>query len=178
MQEKNFVSFDYKTISTTTEHQTRIVDLYESFGWELTGSTPAAFGRMVLSLKRDRKIRHKQELNRLERQAENGLQTLDRLSRAKTGSARVFAYVFGVLSALVLGGGMCLVLLNENSIPALVGGIALGLVGLALCCANYVIYQKLAEKSAKKILPLVEDEEEKLANLLERGNDLLATEEL
>lgn len=101
---------------------------------------------------------------------------MDSLERSKTAGASVFAYLFGIAAALILGGGMCLTMLIENSIPALVGGIVLGVAGLALCGVNYVIYQKLAAKKTKQILPVIDRTEEKLADLLEKGNGLLQAE--
>lgn len=53
------------------------------------------------------------------------------------------------------------------------GGIVLGVVGFVLCGVNYLIYKKLVEKKTKQVLPIIDDNEEKLANLLEKGNDLL-----
>lgn len=174
--EKDFISYEYKTVSAKAKDQTRAVDLYEAFGWEVTGTAASAVGGVTLSLKRDRKQRHRQELNRLERQAEEALETLDGLERSKTAGASVFAFLFGIAAALILGGGMCLTMLIENSIPALVGGIVLGVAGLALCGVNYVIYQKLAAKKTKQILPVIDRTEEKLADLLEKGNELLQAE--
>ncbi len=106
---------------------------------------------------------HKQELTKLERQAEDVFTTINGLHRAKTQGASVFAYIFGCIAALMLGGGMSLVMLTENSIPALVGGIALGVAGIALCGINYFIYKKIAAKKTKQLLPVIDDNEEKLA---------------
>ena len=91
-------------------------------------------------------------------------------------SASIFAYLFGCVAALVLGGGMCLCMLIENSVPAFAGGIILGVFGIALCGMNYFIYKKLVAKKIKTLLPIIDETEEKLANLLEKGNDLLRAE--
>lgn len=131
---------------------------------------------VTLSLKRDRKQKHKQELTKLERQAENTFETINALQRAKTMGASIFAYVFGCIAVLVLGGGMCLTMLIENNIPAFAGGIILGIAGIALCAVNYFIYNKIAEKKTKTLLPVIDDNEDKLANILEKGNDLLKAE--
>ena len=176
MQEKDFVSYEYKTVAVKSKDQTRAMDLYEAFGWEVTGTSAAVTGDVTLSLKRDRKQKHRQELNRLERQAEETLDMIYRLNSSKTRGASVFAYLFGVVSALVFGGGMCLVMLLENSIPALVGGIVLGAVGIALCGINYPIFRKIAAKKTKEVLPVIDQTEEKLANILEKGNDLLSAD--
>ena len=176
MQEKDFVAYEYKTVSVKAKDQTKAMDLYEAFGWEIAGTAVSAAGGVTLSLKRDRKQKHRAELTKLERQAEQTLDTLDGLQRSKTMWASIFSYLFGVGAALVLGGGMCLTMLIEGSVAAMVGGIALGVVGLALCGINYPIYQKLVAKKTKDVLPVIDQTEEQLANLLERGNDLLKTE--
>lgn len=173
MQDKNFVSFEYKTKTVKSENQTKAMDMYEAFGWEITGTTPNLVDGVTLSLKRDRKQKHKQELTKLERQAEDVFDTINGLQRSKTAGASIFAYIFGVVATLILGGGMCLVMLIENSIPAIVGGVVLGVIGIALCAVNYLIYKKLVARKIKKVLPVIDDNEEKFANLLEKGNELL-----
>lgn len=177
MQEKDHVSYEYRTVSAKAKDQTKVIDLYEAFGWEVTGTSPAV-NSVTLSLKRDRHIPHKQELVKLERQAEDTFAALGGLERAKTRGASVFAYIFGCVAALVLGGGMCLCMLVEGSVPAFAGGIVLGLAGIALCGVNYPIYKKLAEKKTRSLLPVIDETEEKLANILERGSDLLASERI
>lgn len=173
MQEKDFVSYEYKTVTVKAKDQTKAMDMYEAFGWEITATTPTVVGGVALSLKRDRKQKHKQELIKLERQAESISDTLNGLERSKTLGADIFAYIFGVIATLILGGGMCLVLLMGNSIPAIVGGSVLGIAGIALCAVNYLIYKKIVAKKIKQVLPVIDQTEENLANILEKGNDLL-----
>lgn len=176
MQEKDFVSYEYKTKTVKAKDQTKAIDIYEAFGWEVTSTTPTAIDGVTLSLKRDRKQKHKQELTKLERQAEDMFETINGLHRAKTAGASVFSYLFGCVAALILGGGMCLTMLIQNNIPAFASGILLGVLGIALCGINYFIYKKLVVKKTKTLLPIIDDDEEKLANLLEKGNDLLKSE--
>ncbi len=176
MQEKDFVSYEYKTVNVKAKEQAKASDLYEAFGWEITSMSPTLIDGVTLSLKRDRKLKHKQELTKLERQAENISQTIVGLERSKTAGASVFAYIFGCIAALVFGGGMCLAMLYENSIPAFIGGIVLGIAGIVLCGINYYIYKKLVAKKTKQVLPVIDDNEEKLAGVLEKGNELLRTD--
>lgn len=176
MQEKDFISYEYKTVNVKAKDQAKASDMYEAFGWEITATSPTALGGVTLSLKRDRKLKHRQELNKLERQAESISATIDGLERSQKTGARVFAYIFGIAAALVLGGGMCLVMLIENSVPALVGGIALGIIGIVLCGVNYLIYAKIATSKTNQVLPVIDENEEKLANLLEKGDELLRTD--
>lgn len=176
MREQDFVSYEYRTKTVKAKDQSRAIDMYESFGWEITSVTPTFADGVTLSLKRDRKQKHKQELTKLEWQAEDMLETINGLHRAKTLGASIFAYIFGCIAALVLGGGMCLCMTIENSVPAFVGGIFLGIAGIVLCGINYPIYKKIVDKKTKTLLPIIDDNEEKLANILEKGNDLLNTD--
>ncbi len=178
MQEKDFVSYEYRTVNVKPKDRIKAADMYEAFGWEITAVSDSPIGEVTLSLRRDRKQRHKQELNKLERQAEETFDQINGLQKSKTLGASIFSYVFGVVAALVLGGGMCLCMLIENSVPALVGGIILGLCGIALCAVNYPIYKKFASKKTKQVLPIIDQTEEKLANIMEKGNDLLNAESI
>ena len=62
--------------------------------------------------------------------------------------ANIFAYGFGIISALVLGVGMCLsmnVLYSGDSIMKIIG-IIVGIIGLCMIASNYPIYKFLLEK--------------------------------
>lgn len=65
--------------------------------------------------------------------------------------ATIFTYTFGVLSALVVGIGMCLAMQVVGSgLFVMIAGIVIGLFGFALCGVNYPIYKKLLEKGKAK----------------------------
>ena len=66
----------------------------------------------------------------------------------------VFAYVFGVISAIIMGCGMSLVM---TDIGAMLGmsntmtlGIIIGVVGLLLAIINYPIYKSILASRKKK----------------------------
>ena len=80
------------------------------------------------------------------------LDELKSLDRKVKRPATVFAYVFGSVSSLVLGLGMCLAMKvifasNPFTMPL---GIIIGVIGLILCGVNYPIYKKSLEKRKKK----------------------------
>ncbi len=58
--------------------------------------------------------------------------------------ATIFAYTFGIISALVLGVGMCLAMkVIGSGVAAMVAGIIVGVVGIIGCAVNYPIYKKM-----------------------------------
>lgn len=87
------------------------------------------------------------------------LRALDK--KAKKG-ATIFSYIFGSIGAIVMGGGMSLVMTDIGAkIAGAMGlGIGVGIVGLVMVLANYPIYKRLLkigkEKYADEILKLSE----------------------
>ena len=168
MQEKDFITYEYRTKTVKAKDRTRVMDMSEAIGWEVTGTTPTIEG-VTVSLKRDRKIKHKQELIILERQADETFSAINKLNSAKTLTASVFAYIFGCIAALILGGGMCMTMLTENNVPAFVGGIALGIAGIVLCSVNYLIYKEIEEKRPCKSFRLSTTTKKSLQIFLQRA---------
>lgn len=82
------------------------------------------------------------------------LDALRELDRKVKRPANVFSYVFGSISAIIMGAGMSLVM---TDIGATVGienpmmpGIVVGVIGLALAIANYPVYKKILASRRKK----------------------------
>lgn len=85
--------------------------------------------------------------------------------------ARIFAYAFGGVSALVAGSGMSLTMTKLGAslgiTAAMPVGIAVGSVGFLMCVANVFIYRTMLasrrKKYAAKIVELSERLQEKSA---------------
>ena len=65
--------------------------------------------------------------------------------------ATIFTYTWGIISALVLGTGMCLAMqvIGEGAFHMALG-IAVGVLGMIGCGVNYPIYKRMLEKGKKK----------------------------
>ena len=82
------------------------------------------------------------------------LDALRELDRKVKRPANVFSYVFGSISAIIMGAGMSLVM---TDIGATVGienpmmpGIVVGVIGLALAIVNYPVYKNILASRRKK----------------------------
>ena len=91
-----------------------------------------------------------------------GLDELKELDTKVKRPANVFAYVFGSISAIIMGSGMSLVM---TDIAEMVGienpmlyGIIIGIVGMFMAIINYPIYKGILglrrKKYADKIIAL------------------------
>ena len=73
--------------------------------------------------------------------------------------ANVFAYVFGSISAIIMGSGMSLamteigVLLGLPQNLGMLIGIPVGLVGIGLVSAAYPVYNRTLKRERKKLAP-------------------------
>ncbi len=87
------------------------------------------------------------------------------LDRRVHRPALLFAYIFGALSSLVMGFGMCLAM--EVIAPGtylgitvpestLLPGILIGLVGIALCVLTYPLYRGILAARRRKFAPQIE----------------------
>ena len=72
-------------------------------------------------------------------------------SMAKTPS-KIFGYIFGSISALIMGTGMCLSMnvIGDGSTLMMVIGIVIGVIGIVLMSINPVISKKMLEKGKEK----------------------------
>lgn len=72
-------------------------------------------------------------------------------ARAKL-PATVFTYSFGIISALVLGTGMCLTMgqIGSGTTGSFVLGIVIGIIGMIGMGVNYPVYRRILENGKKK----------------------------
>ncbi len=77
---------------------------------------------------------------------------LKKLDRKAKLPATVFGLAFGIVSALVLGTGMCLAMgvIGGNTTASFVGGIIIGVIGIVGVCINYPIYKKIKKNGMDK----------------------------
>ena len=91
-----------------------------------------------------------------------GLDELKELDKKVKRPANVFAYIFGSISAIIMGAGMSLVMTDIGSVVGInepmIPGIVIGVVGMIMAIINYPVYKRILgsrkEKYAEQILAL------------------------
>jgi len=82
------------------------------------------------------------------------LDELKELDRKVKRPANVFAYIFGSVSAMIMGSGMSLVMTDIGEIVGIpdpmVYGIGIGVVGMFMAIVNYSIYKGILSHRRKK----------------------------
>lgn len=103
---------------------------------------------------------HQEVLNIREKyltRPESELDALKALDTKVRRPANVFAYLYGSLSAMVMGAGMSLVMTEVGSMigmdNTMLPGIVIGIVGLVMALTTYPIYKKMLNARKKKYAP-------------------------
>ena len=82
------------------------------------------------------------------------LDTLKALDKKVKRPANLFAYIFGIISALIMGSGMSLVMTDLGATIGIqnpmVPGIVIGAAGLLMAVINYPIYKSILGSRRKK----------------------------
>lgn len=82
------------------------------------------------------------------------LDELKKLDRKVKKPANIFAYVFGITGAIIMGSGMSMVMTDigetigiDNPMPV---GIVIGIIGMLMAIINYPIYKNFLDSRRKK----------------------------
>ena len=181
--EKEYVGYEYKEICTNRDMEGLYADSYPSFGWELEGRTPYTtlgyIGNDTINLKfkRDRKIKNKMELTRMQRQFENYAEDICNLEKSKNTPAIVSASILGVIGAVMFALSVFLIsgMLSASgyTMPLVV---VTGVIGILLWAFIYPVFKKEKSKGIAKANPIIEQRYDSVNEVCEKAHALLVAE--
>lgn len=82
---------------------------------------------------------------------ESKMEQLIRLDKQAERPGTIAAITAGVLGTLILGIGLCCILLWTSHMEIFIAGIIIGIAGMLIMGAAYPIYKKVTEKERAKI---------------------------
>ena len=168
---ENYIGYEYKELSVGRDKEGVYADAYPNFGWTLDASTETIPGISLINLrfKRDRKIRNKAELTRLQRQFENNVDEIEKLEQSKTTAASIAAFSIGIGGTMLMAGAVFAYL--AGMIVLCIGLAVPGFVGWGL---GYLSFIKIKNKRAATVAPLIEQQYEAIYEVCEKAHGLLA----
>ena len=170
IREKNFIGYEYRDITVDRSMESMYIDGYQNFSWELDNSAglPAGIGSVTLKFKRDRKIRNKAELTRLQRQFDANVNEISNMEKSKGDSATIVAFTVGMIGTAFMAGsvfavtGGAIVLCIILAVPAFIGW-----------ALPYFLYKSTYNKKVAKVSPLIDSKYDEIYEICERANTLL-----
>lgn len=171
-EKKSFVGYEYKEITVSANLLSMYLDCYENFGWVLEEELQDMRNphHIILRMKRDRKIINKMELTRLQRNFEACAQDLNKLQRAKTSAATIWALVVGIVGTVFMAGATFAVV---HEPPIIWLCVLLAIPGFIGWIFPYFIYREVVKRQEEKLQPLIEEKMEEIYQVCEKGHSLL-----
>lgn len=168
---EGFIGYEYKDVAVTRDMESVYADGYPNFGWVLESSSSSVIGFSTLALKfkRDRRIRNKAELTRLQRQFESNVKEIEKLELSKTTTASIAAYSIGLVGTALMAGSVFFFLANMIplsiifAIPAFVGWIL-----------PYFSFLRIKAKRTDAVTPMIDQQYDAIYEACEKAHGLLA----
>ena len=168
--DNNFIGYEYRDIAVSRDMESLYADGYQNFGWTLDNASSSFIGlsSVTMKFKRNRKIRNKAELTRLQRQFDACVNEITAMEKSKETSAFIASMTVGLIGTAFLAGatfsylGGLIVLCVVLAIPGFIGWIL-----------PYFLHNSTYAKKAAKIMPLVEGKYDEIYEICERANNLL-----
>lgn len=168
--DNNFVGYEYKDVTVKRNMESVYADGYSNFGWSLEGtSTPIQnVGSVTIKFKRDRKIRNKAELGRLQRQFDSCVAEIERLEFSKIVGASAAAYSIGLIGTAFMAGSVFAYL--ANMLPL---SVILAIPGFAGWIIPYFSYRSISRKKIDKVAPLIDQKYDEIYEVCEKASGLV-----
>jgi len=170
MNEKNFIGYEYQDFTVKRSMASFYMDGLENFGWKPEGKSDIAGKQdsICMKFKRDRKIRNKAELTRLQRQFDAGVSEIQSLEFSKYVKASAVAYVIGIVGTAFMAGSVFAV--TSNMVALCVILAIPGFVGWVL---PYLLYRNILKKKSTEVTSLIDKKYDEIYAVCEKANGLL-----
>lgn len=169
-KENVFIGYEYKDVTVKNTMVSVYADGYTNFGWTLEGSVfpVQKIGSTTLKLKRNRKIRNKAELTRLQRQFESCVNDILSMEDSKVIGASAAAYIIGIIGTVCMAGAVFAYL--ANMLPLMV---VLAIPGFTGWIIPYFCYCRISKQKTDKVNPLIDNMYDDIYALCEKASSLL-----
>lgn len=168
---RDFIAYEYRTLSVKREREALYRDSLENFGWRLESSTVGlpGSGTVTLKLKRDRMLRNRPMVAELQRKCEAALEAIESLERSKVARPQAAALLVGLVGTAFLA----------VSVFSFTGGLVAlflvsGFLGLAVTGGTYFLHSALRSRQLRRSAPLIDRQYDIVYASCEQAHGLLA----
>ncbi len=171
-EHRNFVAYEYKSISVDVDQASLYMDAYENFGWEPDEKMQSAeaFGTVNLRFRRNRKIVNKTELTRLQRHFDACMDEIKKLEESKKSAATAVSIAAGVVGTAFMAGSVFAVTANPPLIPLC---ILLAIPGFLGWILPFFLFRAIVHRRTEKIAPLIEAKYDEAYEVCDKGHKLI-----
>lgn len=167
---KKIIGYEYTDIHVNQNLEHLYTDGYSNFGWELETASYETFQPKIVTLKfkRDRELKGKAELTRLQYKFNAVVEDIQFLERSKVIFASVVGYAVGIIGTAFVAGSVFAV--TAGNIPFT---IVLAVPGFLGWIISYLIYGRLNKKKAIEVAPEIDQKYDEIYDLSKEASSLL-----
>ena len=170
-QEEKFIGYEYKDVTVRRDTEALYADSYTSFGWTPEGTTPSLSPTSVtLKFKRNRRIKNKAELTRLQREFESHIREIEKLEDSKGLFSSAIAYGVGILGAAFMAGSVFAI---TAATPLIVWCIILAVPGCIGWILPYFLSKKIRQNKTEQVTPLIDRKYDEIYETCEKADRLV-----
>ena len=170
MSENAYIGYEYTNVTVKRSFFNLYRDSYENFGYELD-STAEVIGKpdcVSLKFRRDRKIKNKPELIRLQRKFDSCAKEILALESSKYMFASVLAYIIGIVGTAFMTG----------SVFCATGGLVLPCILLAIPAfagwiLPYFVYRNTVRKKTDEVQSFIEEKYDEIYDICEKAHGIV-----
>ena len=169
MSEKNFVGYEYTNVTVKRSVANLYEDSYENFGYELESKSDIVgkIDSVLMRFKRDRKIRNKSELTRLQRNFDSCVNEVIELEKSKYIMASIVAYIIGIIGTAFMAGSVFFVT-ADMVVPCIILAVP-AFIGWVL---PYFLYKNIVKKKTAELTPLIDEKYDEIYDICEKAHSL------
>lgn len=166
---KDFVAYEYLSINVKSEKEPLYIDCYENFGWILVNNNSLVEkedyyinnyninnNKLVnLKFKRDRRIKNKAELQKLQRKLEIAFKEMERLEKQASTNGIISALSIGLIGTIFLAISVFAITASK---PLYLVCAITGIIGLVGWLFGFLSYGRVKSKKEKENVSLIDEQ--------------------
>jgi hypothetical protein len=170
---ENYIGYEYKNVFVWFNMESLYKDNYPCFGWILEKESVSLPGSPFVEMrfKRNRKIRNRMELTRLQNQFDFIVKKIVKLERGRTSIATALSLTIALIGTAFIALSVFAYL--DNVVRLCVLFAIPGFVGWVI---PYSCYKKIYRKNLEQIKPLIEKNYDDIYKVCEKAHFLLGTQ--
>lgn len=165
------VTYEYATVRAERDLESLYRDTYRGFGWSVEGYGAAlpSTTSVSLKLKRPRHIKNRPQVVEMQRKAEHALTEIAALEKSKGTAAFATSMTLGIIGCAPLAGSIFAIDADRWGLS-----IPLGVVGLLLWLAGYLVHGRIKARRIATVTPLIDRQYDVVYEAAEQAAHLLA----
>lgn len=167
MEEREFISYEYKEVSIKNKKIELYLDSIKNFGWSIVTQELEMY-KTKLKLKRNYKLKNREQVVMLEKKFENAFEILETKDGKETNKAFIVSLTLGLIGSAFMAGAVFSYL--ASIIWAM---IVLAIQGFTLWAIPYFVYKKVLSNTKRKITPLIDQAYSVIFNSTEEAYKLI-----